>query len=103
VLPDSVRDRRWKADFTPFENDATRRDAERVAAMLTPHAACVRAGIVDPGARARLVAASTSTDDEYGPQAGWRLMDLVGLELWLQQYFGGRPAALADVAARVQV
>ncbi|HUK33451.1 MAG TPA: asparagine synthase-related protein, partial [Vicinamibacterales bacterium] len=101
VLPDRVRDRKWKADFTPAENDATRREAARVAAMLTPKAAAVRAGIVDSDGLGQLVTTCARLDDEMGPLPGWRLADLVGLEVWLQQYFGDRPAG-EDAAWRAR-
>lgn len=89
LLPAAVRERRSKADFTSLENDAARREAARVASMLTPNAASVRAGIVHPNDDA-LVAAYAGLDDAAGPLPGWRLADLLGLELWLQEYFDNR-------------
>jgi asparagine synthase (glutamine-hydrolysing) len=89
VLPESIRDRRWKADFTPIENQGTARGAAQVASMLTPEAACVQVGIVDLSRRDALVTTSADLDDDAGPQPGWRLADVVGLEVWLRRYFGG--------------
>ncbi len=99
VIPDAIRDRRSKADFTWLENDASRRDAVRVAPMITPDAASVRAGIVDAAAGDRLAAAyARDMTDDSSPLPGWRPIDVAAVELWFQQHFG---QAASRAAARV--
>jgi len=88
VLPDSIRDRRWKADFTVLENDAVRRDAPHVVRMLRRDSLAVRKGFVDARALGDLETASANLTSDESALPGWRPKDLAGLELWLQQFFG---------------
>jgi len=84
VLPDTIRDRRWKADFTALENDAMRRDVTKVLNMFTRDCLSVQYGLVDPAELGRAAATFATTSDDAVALPGWRLMDLAGLELWLQ-------------------
>lgn len=93
VLPDAVRQRRSKADFTALENQAMRRDAGDVAALVRPDSLSVRYGFVDPAALERLPSTYAHMNDDDGALPGWRLTDLAGLELWLRHFFGSRAVA----------
>jgi asparagine synthase (glutamine-hydrolysing) len=88
VLPDSIRDRRWKADFTLLENDAVREDAPKVLRMLHRDCLAVRKGFIDAGALNRLEAACANLTSDESALPGWSPRDLAGLEVWLQQFFG---------------
>jgi asparagine synthase (glutamine-hydrolysing) len=93
VLPESIRDRRWKADFTSLENDAIRRDAPHVLRMLDRESLAVRKGFIDADALDSLVAASGRQSNDVAALPGWRPVDVAGLELWLQRFFAN--AAIA--------
>jgi asparagine synthase (glutamine-hydrolysing) len=88
VLPDAIRDRRWKADFTALENDAMQRDGEQVVRMLARDSLAVRFGFLDAGAFDRVAGTFARLTNEAGAPPGWRLTDLAGIEQWLQQFFG---------------
>ena len=93
VLPEPVRARTWKADFSTTMNRGIGQDLERVSARLTNDALSVRLGYVDQG---RLVAALPGLARELeGPAclATWDLADLFALEVWLRVFFGGQPAS----------
>jgi len=88
-LPDAVRDRRSKADFTALENGAMRRDVRRLEALIRPECLAVQAGFVNPAALSQLASTFDCLNDNDGPSAGWLLTDLAGLEIWLRRYFPG--------------
>ena len=88
VLPDAIRDRRWKADFTAVENDAMRRDGADVVRMLTHDSLAVRLGFLDAGAFDRVAPAFARLTNDAGAPPGWRLTDLAAIEQWLRQFFG---------------
>jgi asparagine synthase (glutamine-hydrolysing) len=88
VLPDAIRDRRWKADFTALENDAMRRDGAQVVRMITRDSLAVRFGVLDARAFDRVEATFARLRDDAAAPPGWRLTDLAGIEQWLRQFFG---------------
>lgn len=87
VLPEPVRQRTWKADFTDDVNRGIAGDLAQIKRTLGGEAAAVRMGYVDRGhldqALARLDAASLTASNCI---AAWELGDLVGLETWLQVF-----------------
>ncbi len=87
VLPDSIRRRTWKADFTQLVNEGMKRDFAHVRHSLYPAGAALEMGYLKKDVlRAELM----RLDDRiHGPscQVAWRLSDLLGLELWLQVFF----------------
>jgi len=89
VVPDGIRRRRSKADFTALENGAMRRDAARVEALLRPECLAARAGFVDAAALTGLASTFARMNDDDGASPGWLLTDIAALELWLRRYFGG--------------
>jgi asparagine synthase (glutamine-hydrolysing) len=88
TLPESIRLRRWKADFTALNNSAMLSEFGRVRELLGVDCASVRAGLVEPGI---LQQELTRTEQELQrtetATAGWHLQDVVGLELWLRTFF----------------
>ena len=96
ILPDAVRGRTWKADFTEASNRGIGRDWHIVTAALAGDSRAARMGYVD--AR-RLAAAMPGLAAELeGPDAlaAWGLTDLFALEVWLRVFFDREraPAAL---------
>jgi asparagine synthase (glutamine-hydrolysing) len=86
VLPEPVRARKWKTDFSWAANEGMVRDLRQIRAHISGASAAVRAGYVDEG---RLAAALPGLVAELqGPecQAMWDLVDLFGLETWLRLF-----------------
>jgi asparagine synthase (glutamine-hydrolysing) len=84
ILPNEVRARTWKANFTDFVNSGVVRDSAWVKQTLSPDARCVRLGLVDAD---RLQAELQRTlGDGAGPLDvdSWDVGDLFGLEMWCQ-------------------
>jgi asparagine synthase (glutamine-hydrolysing) len=82
VLPEPVRARTWKADFTDVTNQGVARDMAEITRRLSGDLHAARAGILDVARLAvevpRLAAGLA------GPNAdeSWELADLFGLETW---------------------
>ena len=83
VLPEPVRARTWKADFTEVTNRGVARDLGEIATRLSGDSRAARVGILDPRRLVaeipRLAAALQSPD----AVASWALADLFGLETWV--------------------
>jgi asparagine synthase (glutamine-hydrolysing) len=95
TLPPSIRDRRWKADFTTFANQAVVRDYANIAQLLTRDALAVQAGFVDGDRIEHSISAfKTAVVEDDTAVSGWQVGDLVALELWLRHFFGGVGAPL---------
>ncbi|MFI5280418.1 MAG: asparagine synthetase B family protein [Gemmatimonadales bacterium] len=94
ILPDAIRERTWKADFSAVANSSIARDFEPIARALTPSSAGARLGyfradrIADETARLgrQLTVAEDCVD-------GWEVGDLLGLELWLRVFLQNGGAA----------
>ncbi|MFQ5946350.1 MAG: asparagine synthetase B family protein [Anaerolineae bacterium] len=88
VLPEAIALRTWKADFTYLVNEGMERDYPRLAGWLRSDAMSIRAGYLDQNAmRAELDRAKDRLGGSTCDTA-WSLSDLLGLELWLQVFFG---------------
>lgn len=88
ILPQPIRDRRWKADFTPFTNRAALRDYDTIGRLLTEDSLAVAAGFVDGALieeAVRNYRTTIAADDSA--EAGWRLTEVAALELWLRHFF----------------
>jgi asparagine synthase (glutamine-hydrolysing) len=86
VLPEAVRLRRGKADFTVQVNAGVAQDATEIAHRLTPGSLGVRHGYFDGD---RLGAEVTKLRAGLGDAdcvKSWDLTDLFGLEVWLQVF-----------------
>jgi asparagine synthase (glutamine-hydrolysing) len=88
ILPDAIVERRTKADFTGLANEGMELDYPQVAHCLQSGRMSIRLGYVEGdvmvGELMRLKAMIRSPNCV----ATWRLTDLLGLELWLQAFFG---------------
>jgi asparagine synthase (glutamine-hydrolysing) len=96
VLPESIRTRSWKANFSGAVNRGLARDIASVTRALTLDALVVRFGYVDPSRLGREI--DRRVDGLSRPDCvdSWSLADLFGLEVWLQVFFGRQsPAARA--------
>jgi asparagine synthase (glutamine-hydrolysing) len=88
-MPESIVERRWKADFTHLVADGLRRYFVTLSEYLRANTAAADLGLVDGGA-------VRDTLDGWGAQPGrlpperiWTILQLLGLELWLQAFLGG--------------
>jgi asparagine synthase (glutamine-hydrolysing) len=88
ILPDSIRARTWKADFTPFVNQGVRDDAAALLATLTADCVAVRLGYLDRGRLASELAKLTHCADAADGTDSWDLADTYGLEMWLRVFWG---------------
>jgi asparagine synthase (glutamine-hydrolysing) len=91
VLPESVRTRRGKADFSYIVNNGVAQDLSVIARALSTRSLGVQMGYLD-AARLAPAVASLSTGSLAGPDCtdSWDLADLFGLEVWLKVFFGQR-------------
>jgi len=88
VVPDAILERRSKADFTALENRALAGEHREYVRLLEAESLATRAGFVDPRVLRESLRTMTPAGDQYSAAPGWPLTDVVGLELWLQQFFG---------------
>jgi asparagine synthase (glutamine-hydrolysing) len=89
ILPEAVRARTWKADFTGPANRGIAQDLAQVSARLSHGSLAARFGYLD---ESRLAAELPGLATELqGPEslALWDLTDLFALEVWLQVFFDG--------------
>lgn len=86
VLPEPIRTRRWKTDFSPLVNAGAAQDAAIMGRALTDNSIGCRRGFFDPvrfgPEMARLAASVGSTEC----LESWALSDTFGLEMWLQVF-----------------
>ncbi|MEE9288378.1 MAG: asparagine synthase-related protein [Bacteroidota bacterium] len=88
VLPDAIVNRRWKADFTHLENGGMEKDYYQLVDMLHSDRMAVRFGYVDENVMRKKLAQLNGQFRNPTCDITWRLLDLLGLELWLQTFFG---------------
>jgi asparagine synthase (glutamine-hydrolysing) len=88
VLPDSIRARTWKSDFTSFVNQGLSDDAAAIRQAM--HAAClgVRFGYLDAARLAPELSELTKMLSAADCTDSWDLADAYGLEMWLQAFWG---------------
>jgi asparagine synthase (glutamine-hydrolysing) len=98
VLPESVRTRRGKADFSYIVNSGVAKDRAIISRALSPDSLGVQLGYVDGGRLAPAIA-RLSAGSLAGKDCGdsWDLADLFGLEVWLQVFFDqSRTSSIPD-------
>jgi asparagine synthase (glutamine-hydrolysing) len=88
VLPEPVRMRSWKADFTAPVNAGVLQDLTRIARTLSAESLGVRMGYLDPGRLAGEVARLSGGLGRAQAVEAWELTDLFGLETWLSVFLG---------------
>jgi asparagine synthase (glutamine-hydrolysing) len=91
TLPEAIRQRRWKADFTEPVNGGAAGDLAGARRLFANGSRAVALGYVDAsrvsGALDRIAAGLDGPDC----LAGWELADLIGLESWLGVFFEQPP------------
>lgn len=92
VLPDAIVARTWKGDFTHVVNEAMSREYPRLVHCLEEGGMAIGLGYVKGEVMREELA--RLRDGIRGPDCGitWSLSDLLGLELWLQVFFGDKTA-----------
>ncbi len=88
ILPDAIRRRRWKADYSEPVNLGAARDLAVARALFADSPRSVAWAYVD---QARVDAELAALAPRLaGPDcvASWELTDLIGLESWLRVFFG---------------
>lgn len=93
ILPETIRDRTWKADFSYLVNKGMQKDYLKLIEMLRSDAMSVRLGYLEYDKM--LLELERVREGLQGSEcdAAWSLSDLAGLELWMQTFFnltGGR-------------
>ncbi|MBZ5628075.1 MAG: hypothetical protein LAO06_04330 [Acidobacteriia bacterium] len=87
ILPESIRQRNWKADFTPLNSGAAARGYARLQKQLRSDCLAVEFGYIDPATLEPTLSA------HHAKLNGERLLPivqvntLIGLELWLRAFF----------------
>lgn len=88
VLPTRILERRWKADFTDLLNDRVAHDFQTIVQCLESGRMAVRLGYVDE----KMLSNELERLRDYIRRAdclvSWSLYNLLGLEIWLQVFFG---------------
>jgi asparagine synthase (glutamine-hydrolysing) len=90
VLPEAIRNRRTKADFTKLSNEGIEQDFQRMAQYLEFGGSVAGFGYIKPeeiGKELRRLKSRLVEENTF--HAARNIAYLVGLELWLQVYFGG--------------
>jgi asparagine synthase (glutamine-hydrolysing) len=90
-LPEAIARRRTKADFTDWVNAGLQRDFPELVRLLRSRGAAVRRGYVADGVLEEEVTRWRGRVDASNCLLSWGLRDLLGLELWLQHFFGEEP------------
>jgi len=86
VLPEAIRSRRWKGDFTAVVNDGVAQDFREITKALQGYPLAVQFGYIDASKLAlELPAAARAL---AGPTCviAWDVADLYGLETWLRLF-----------------
>jgi len=86
ILPDTIADRRWKADFTHLVNAGMEQDFPTLARHLESGTAAVRRGYLNPSAIQALLSRYRDQLKNGTCEAAWTLGDMLALELWLQMF-----------------
>jgi hypothetical protein len=89
VLPDAIRARSWKADFTAQVNLGVHADLAGIARALGPESRSVGGGYVAAAPLARQIADLGPTPSDAECLRSWQLADTFGLETWLRVFFSG--------------
>lgn len=86
VLPDAIRSRRWKADFTALSNQAVAEELPSIIELFEGRPVSVELGFVDP-VRLRAEASRLAGHLQHGDDAtiGWQLSDVAAVEIWLRR------------------
>jgi asparagine synthase (glutamine-hydrolysing) len=104
VLPEAIARRTWKADFTHLVNEGMRRDLPEAIRVFECGGMAASLGYLKADVLRRELGRLQNGLSGPTSEAAWSLSDLLGLELWLEVFFGngdnghGRRAAAGDTA-----
>lgn len=103
LLPESIRRRRWKANFLPLIEEGVSADARSIVEELDRFREARRLGLVDDDAVVRSVGGVPGREELTGEEAVTDLLDLLALELWARVFFAsGDHTAILEGARREQ-
>ena len=103
VLPETIRARKWKADFSAVVNRGVAQDVPLLGRALSAESLGVRLGYFDSTRLAQEVARlSRSLPDAADCVNSWDLADSFGLEVWLQLFLGNSSSKSAGSSAERQ-
>lgn len=85
IMPRTIVERRWKADFTALVNESVRNDYAAIVATTEGGRSAVECGYVSAGV-VETTTEPTVLEGRTDCLAAWALRDLVGLELWLREF-----------------
>nr|UXE46010.1 asparagine synthetase [glutamine-hydrolyzing] 3 [uncultured bacterium] len=88
ILPETIRARTWKADFSTLVTDGISKDLEHIAGVLSPRSAAARMGYLRADHLGEEIARLTRGLERGNSLDSWDLADMFGLELWLQLFMG---------------
>lgn len=98
VLPEAIARRTWKADFTGLINENIERDFFRIVDTVLGGVA-IRLGYVNGGVVRGDLERIRQGLQSSSAEAAWGLSNLLGLEVWLQVFVGGRRSAAPETAS----
>jgi len=88
VLPPQILERRRKADFTDLINDGLEHDYPQLVRCLQSGRMVIGHGYVDGEVMNSQLKQLRDQIRRTDCSVSWSLSDLLGLEIWLQVFFG---------------
>ncbi len=93
ILPDSIRTRTWKSDFTAFVSQGVKDDAGEILRALGSDCLGVRFGYLDGEKLRPELTRLAGLLNEADCTDSWDMADTYGLEMWLQVFLGSQGGA----------
>ncbi len=100
ILPEEIRERTWKADFTVIIREGMQQDLPILLRHLRSDRLLRSLGYVDEARLEAMLGALKANGLRPGDPEGAQLCNLIGLSIWLHQFFGGESIAQAEMAPR---
>jgi asparagine synthase (glutamine-hydrolysing) len=100
VLPNSIRARTWKSDFSPFVNMGLSHDAAVILRTLTPECLGVRFGYLDAERLTPELARLAEGLNAADCVSSWSLGDTYGLEMWLRVFWNNETQTQGAVSGK---
>jgi asparagine synthase (glutamine-hydrolysing) len=102
VLPEPLRQRTWKADFSRVVNRGVAQDLSDITRALSPQSLGVRLDYLDAARLGPAVAQLSLSLAESDCLDSWELADLFGLEVWLQVFLNDPNRRAAPSSVHIQ-
>lgn len=93
ILPDSIRTRTWKSDFSAFVSQGVRDDADEILRTLRGDCLGVRFGYLDGDKLRPELTRLAGLLNDVDCTDSWDMADTYGLEMWLQVFLDGQGGA----------